>query len=173
MTIKDTAGRVAVLATLAERINDQLKLAKQDLAGELATAHQEHGTKQIGAALPDGATVAKVSWVTPGAQAVVVDDAAFLAWVVKNRPDQVERRFVTDVREAYTKALLKELTAAGVTQWCDPETGELHDVPGVKIQGRAAYQRLTFEESGQQRVIDAWRAGDLLGQVMPELEGGE
>lgn len=169
MTIKDTAGRVAVLAALAEKVNDALKGAKKELAGELAA----HGTKQAAAALPNGETIAKVTWVTPGPQAVVTDEDAFVAWVMKVHPAHVERRFVVEVREAFTKALMKELTAAGVAQWCDKDTGELHTVPGVTIQGRAAYQQLRFEEAGQQRVMDAWRSGELLGQFLPELEGGE
>lgn len=174
MTIKDTAGRVAALAALAELVEQELKTAKR----ELDTEQREHGLKQVAAEMPDGAPVAKVSWVSPGAKATVMDEQAFLDWVVKHHPHQVERRFVTEVREAFTKALLKEMTAAGVAQWCDKSTGELHSVPGVELVGRAAFQRLTWADGAKDAVVEAWRSGSwrsdaLLGRALPELEGGE
>lgn len=169
MSLKDQAGRVAALAALAAAVDDQLKAAKQDLAFSLA----ESGVKQVAAELPDGTPVAKVIWVTPKPVAVVNDDAAFLAWVRANAPHQVETKLVTTIRPAYVTALLKEMTAAGVPQWCDTETGVLHDVPGVVIQGRTPYQTTKFADAGKEAIAEAWRAGALQHLVLPELEGGE
>lgn len=162
------AGRVAALAALAGAIDDQLKAAKQELALGLVEA----GVKQITAELPDGTPVAKVSWVTPDPVAVVVDEDAFRWWVKAIRPDQVETKIVSTVRPAYVKALLAEVSAAGVPQWCDTETGEIHTVPGVAMQGRTPYQRNKFEDAGKEAIAAAWRAGTLQHLVLPELEEG-
>lgn len=169
MNLKDQAGRVAVLTALAAAIDDQLKVAKQDLAFGLA----DSGVKQVTAELPDGAPVAKVSWVVPAPAAVVADEDAFRAWVKANRPDQVETKLVTTVRPAYVTSLLREMTAAGVPQWCDTSTGEIHTVPGVVMQGRTPYQRTKFEDTGKEAIAKAWQAGELQHLVLPELEGGE
>lgn len=172
MSLKETAGRAAVLQALYEEIGAQLKAAKAEQAAGLKAARKETGTTRIEATLPDGTVVAKVVLV-PGSQvAEVVDEAAFLAWVRDNRPDQIKREFVTSVREAFVKSLLKELTAAGVPQWVDQETGVVHDVPGIRMQPRAAHTRTTWEKAGRGAVAEAWRMGTLSSLVMSELAAG-
>ncbi|MFD4394703.1 hypothetical protein [Kitasatospora sp. NPDC058478] len=172
MSLKDTAGRAAVLQALYEEIGEQLKAAKAEQAAGMKAARQESGTTRIEATLPDGTVVAKVALVAPQPAAEVVDNAAFLEWVRDNRPDQIKREFVTSVREAFVKSLLKELTAAGVPQWVDQETGVVHDVPGVRMQPRAAHTRTTWEAEGPGRVAEAWRSGALAALVLPELTSG-
>ncbi|MGW3072323.1 hypothetical protein [Kitasatospora sp. NPDC001132] len=172
MSLKEIAGRAAVLQALYEEIGAQLKAAKADQAAGLKAAREETGATRIEASLPNGTVVAKVALVSPGAAAVVVDEVAFLEWVRDNRPDQIKREFVTSVREAFVKALLKELTAAGVPQWVDQETGVVHEVPGVRMQPRASYTRMTWEKSGPDAVAEAWRAGELAALVLPELTAG-
>jgi hypothetical protein len=169
VSLKDAAIRAAVLGALADRINDELVTAKSELQAELKKAKAETGTRQVGAELPDGRTVAKVTLVTPDPAAKVTDPEAFLAWVRDNRPDHIERKFVTEVRPAFVKALLAEMTAAGVAQWCDKETGEVHSVPGVQLQGRAAYHRVTFEKDAADLVAEAWASGQLAGLVLPQI----
>lgn len=170
--LKDNATRVAVLTALYDAIGDELKAAKRETGDGLKAAKEETGTQQIAATLPDGTSVAKITLVSPDPKATVTDDEAFLAWVRDTHPTEVTRRFVTEVRPAFVTALLKEMTAAGAAQWCDKETGEVHDVPGVELQGRASYQRLTFGKTGRADVAAAWRAGALAGLVLPELTAG-
>ncbi|MDH6141114.1 hypothetical protein P3T35_003127 [Kitasatospora sp. GP30] len=172
MSLKEAATRAAVLSNLAERIGLELKAAKADLQVELKRAKEETGTRQVGAELPDGRAVAKVTLVTPKPAATVTDEDVFLAWVRDNRPEQIERRFVTEVRAAFVKVLLDEMSAAGVAQWCDQETGEVHTVPGVEMQPRAAYHRVTFEKDGKDAIAEAWASGQLTGLVLPELTAG-
>jgi hypothetical protein len=138
----------------------------------MKAAREETGTTRIEATLPDGTVVAKVVLVPGSRAAEVVDEAAFLAWVRENRPDQIRREFVTSVREAFVKSLLKELTAAGVPQWVDQETGVVHDVPGVRMQPRASYTRTTWEKTGRDAVAEAWQSGALTALVLPELTAG-
>jgi hypothetical protein len=173
MGLKETAARTAVLSTLADLIGAELKTAKAQLQTELKAAKQETGTQKVGVFLPDGRDVGTASLVQPKAAAVVTDEEAFLKWVMAVRPDEVVRRFVTEVRPAWQTLVLKELTAAGAPQWCDKETGEVHNVPGVQIQGRAAYTRLTVPDEGTAAIAEAWREGLLFEAVLPELTGGE
>lgn len=172
MGLKETAARTAVLSTLADLIGAELKTAKAQLQTELKAAKQETGTQKVGVFLPDGRDVGTASLVQPKAAAVVTDEEAFLKWVMAVRPDEVVRRFVTEVRPAWQTLVLKELTAAGVSQWCDKETGEVHDVPGVQIQGRAAYTRLTVPDEGTAAIAEAWRDGLLTEVTVPQLTAG-
>lgn len=161
MTLKDTAARAAILKALHDAIGDELKAANAKLGSELKAAKESTGARQIGAELPDGTLVAKVSLVTPGPVAVVTDLSALREWVRQVCPTELTSRLVVEVREAFLTSLLKELTAAGVAKWCDKETGELHDVPGVQFQARASYQRLTFEKTGREQIAQAWQSGHL------------
>jgi hypothetical protein len=167
----EQSTRVAVLTALAAAIDAELSAAKQELGAALADAKKTLGVQQVVAQLPDGSTIAKVSWVTPDPSAAIDDPAEFMAWVAKTHPEQVER--IERVRPAYEKQLLSEMTAAGVPRWCDTETGELHDVPGVRMQGRTAYQRMTWEKTGKQRVAAALHSRELDHLWQAALEGGE
>lgn len=168
----EQSTRVAVLTALAAAIDAELTAAKQELGAGLAAAKQELGVTQVTATLPDGSPIAKVSWVTPDAAAVIADPVAFGAWVAKEMPEQIER--IERVRPAFEKALLAEMTAAGVPRWCNRETGELFDaVPGVRMQGRSAYQRLTWAKTGKQAVAAALHARELDHLWQAALEGGE
>ncbi len=172
MSLKDAATRAAVLSALADAIGDELKTAKAELQAELKAAKQETGTQQVGVTLPGGQDVGKVSLVQPKAAAVIVDDKAFLEWVRSVRPGEVTSRVVTEVRPAWLSLVLKEITAVGAVQWCDKETGELHDVPGVEMQGRAAYTRMTLPDEGRMAIGEAWRAGALTHLAIPQITAG-
>lgn len=172
MSLKDTAARAAVLATLHAVIGDELKAAKRELEGGLRAAKAETGTQKVTISLSEQQDIGTASLVQPAAVAVVADPEKFKAWVVDNYGGEIERRFVTEVRASFTARLLKEMTAAGVAQWADPATGEIHEVPGVEMQGRAAYTRLTVPEAGKQAVAQAWQSGALAHMVLPELTTG-
>jgi hypothetical protein len=162
VTLKDDVLLQATLAALHDAIGDELAAVKARVDVGLAEANKSTGVQKLGAELPDGTEVATVTLVSPAPAATVTDEAAFLAWVRQHHPDQVHARVVVEVREAFAKALLKEMTAAGVAQWCDTETGEVHTVPGVTMVGRRSYQRLLFKktggrEVGKEAVVAAWR----------------
>jgi hypothetical protein len=165
MSLKDDAARVAVLSALAAQISDELDAAKKSFE----QARAKEGIKSIAAVLPSGESVATITWVPQDPKAVVTDPAAFLEWVKANRPEHIERRFVSEVRPSFAKALLDEMTAGQSPVWCDKETGEVVQVPGVTLQPRAGYQRTTWAkagEGGKAAVAAAWRAG-ALGHVGP------
>ncbi|MEU5595713.1 hypothetical protein [Streptomyces sp. NPDC020298] len=167
MTLKDTAARAAVLDTLHKAIGDELKTAKRDLEDGLRAAKEETGTQKIAVSLDDGPDIGTVSLVQPKAAAAVTDPDAFTAWALENYNTEITRRFVTEVKPGFQKKILDALTAAGTAEWADPETGVIHDVPGVEMQGRAAYTRLTVPDAGKAAIAEAWREGRLAVAGMP------
>jgi hypothetical protein len=174
MSLKDTARTVAVLATLHDAIGDQLKTAKKELEAGLKAAKAETGTQKISVSLDEGQDVGTVSLVQPKATAAITDPDKFTAWVLDNYQGEITRRFVTEVRPGFQKKILAEITAAGVTEWADPETGVIHEVPGVELQGRAAYTRLTVPDDGRDAIAEAWRTGALALPIgaPPAVESG-
>jgi hypothetical protein len=175
VSLKDAATRTAVLSALADLIDGELEAAKAELKAELKAAKERTGTQQIGVSLPDGSDIGKATLVQPKAVAAITDPEKFAAWVVslgERFKSEFERKFVISVKPAFQKKLLNEITAAGVAKWCDQETGELHDVPGVQMQGRAAYTRLTVPDEGKAAIAEAWCAGRLAHLVLPQLTAG-
>ncbi|MFD4572057.1 hypothetical protein ACFWNK_02000 [Streptomyces sp. NPDC058417] len=174
MSLKDTARTVAVLATLHDAIGDQLKAAKRDLETGLRDAKTETGTQKIAINLADGPDIGTATLVQPKATAAVTDADAFTAWVVANFGTEIQRRFVTEVAPGFQKKVLAEITAAGIAEWADPETGVVHEVPGVSMQGRSAYTRLTVPDAGREAIAAAWQAGTLQvpGLTPPAVEPG-
>lgn len=185
MSLKDARLSVATLSALHDAIGESLKAAKAETLDGLKAAKAESGTKQITVPLPGSdKTVATITLVSPEPAAVVTDEAAFLAWVRKVYPAEIASRVVTEVRPAFRKKLLAEMTAAGVPkvtvsdEHVDKDTGLIsgepvvHDVPGVKLEGRAQYQRLTFTKTGRADIAAAFRSGQLADRVLPELMPG-
>jgi hypothetical protein len=170
MSLKDSAAREAYLKTLLDAVDGAYKAARAEVQQALDEAARDTGTRQISVTLPNGTEIAKVSLTSGTAEAKVSDDEAFKAWVMKNFATEIERQFVATVRPAFTKRLLAELTAAGGTEWADPETGVIHDVPGVAIQpARARTHSVRFGKTGRDDVMAAWRNGHLAGVALPEL----
>ena len=171
MNLIDIANRTAFLTTLHEAIGNELKATKQELQTGLKAAKAETGTQQIGMTL-DGHDLGKVTLVQPKAAAVVTDEAALLAWVRTVAKTEVTSRVVTEIRPAWLATLLKEVAAAGAPQWVDKDTGVVHDVPGVALQGRASYPRMTVSDDGKQLLEDALRSGALARMALPQLTTG-
>lgn len=174
MSLKDAAAREAYLKTLLDAVDGAYKQTRAEVQQLLDAAAEETGTRQIAALLPDGKQIATVSISSGSAEAKVIDDEAFKAWVLENFASEIERRFVTTVRPAFVKKLLAELTAANGTEWADPETGVIHTVPGVAIApARARGHRVLFGKTGKADVMGAWRDGLLAEVALPELTAGE
>jgi hypothetical protein len=174
MSMQEAATREAVLKALRDAIDGELKTARDDVQAAL---DDSAGVRQVDAKLPDGTLVAKIILTDPSPAAVVTDVEAYTAWVRDHHPAgeaNITRRVATEVRPAFTTLLLGELTAAGVPQWVDKETGVVHDVPGVEIRAtRARSHSVRFEKTGKQLVADAWRAGQLTDIALPQLTAGD
>lgn len=172
MSLKDKATRVAILDTLAKTIADELKAAKADLETGLRTAKAETGTQTITVDL-NGADIGKATLVQPKAAATVTDDLALLTWARTVAPTEVTTRLVTEIRPAWLAQLKKQIEAVGRPEWADPETGVIHDVPGIDLVGRTAHTRLTVPAEGKAAIGEAWRSGALLPMLLPELPAAE
>lgn len=153
--LKALTFRVAILKALADTVTG----AAQQARGDLLTAMVAAGAEKATAELPDGTKVASVSLCGGDkATARVVDDAAFLAWVKANRPDEIEEK----VRESYRKAVLDGIT----------KTGE--EVPGVELGTSTAYVSNRFKAGGKDAIAQAWAKGALtMPQVLALPAGGE
>ena len=169
MSLKDTARSAAILSTLHAAIGDQLKDAKKELEAGLKDAKKESGTQKISLTLDDGGPdIGSVSLVQPKAAAAVTDPDKFTEWVRENYSGEIKRQLVTTVQPGFQKKLLDQMTAAGVAEWADPETGVIHEVPGVEMQGRAAHTRMTIPDAGKAAIAEAWREGRL-SSALPGL----
>ncbi|QFQ97424.1 hypothetical protein F9278_15760 [Streptomyces phaeolivaceus] len=178
MSLKDTARSAAILSTLHTAIGDQLKDAKKELEAGLKTAKAETGTQKISLTLDDGGPdIGSVSLVQPKAAAAVTDPDKFTEWVRENYSGEIKRQLVTTVQPGFQKKILDQITAAGVAEWADPETGVIHEVPGVEMQGRAAHTRMTIPDAGKTAIAEAWREGRLAaalpGLAPAAIEAGE
>jgi hypothetical protein len=173
MSLREAAEREAYLKTLLDAVNDAYKAARTETQTLLDAAAEENGTRQAAVALPDGPDIATVSLSSGEAAAKVIDEEAFTAWVIANYGTEVERRFVTEVRPAFRDKVLGALTAANGIEWADPESGVIHEVPGVAIApSRARTHSLRFKKDGRDKVMQAWREGRLAAVALPELTAG-
>lgn len=173
MNLKEAAMREAALKTLLDTVKDAYDAARKDTRTALEASAEESGTRNAAVALPDGPDIATVSLSSGEAAAKVIDEEAFTAWVIANYDTEVERRFVTEVRAAFRDKVLGALTAAGGIEWADPESGVIHEVPGVAIApARARTHNLRFKKDGRDKVMQAWREGRLAAVALPELTAG-
>lgn len=178
MSLREAAAREAYLKTLLDVVNDAYKEARTETQSLLDVAAVEVGTRQVAVTLPGGpdqpgVDVATVSLTAGEAAARIVDSEKFKAWVLENYASEIKREFVTSVQPAFEKKILAELTAIGGTDWPDPETGVIHDVPGVEIApSRARGHRVLFKTDGRDQVMTAWREGRLATVALPQLTTG-
>lgn len=169
MDMQHLALEEAALKSLADAILDRLKEVKTQMQDALITG----GVKSVEASLPDGIKVATISRTDPKPAAVVTDPDAFLGFVRKYSPHNVTSRLVTEVRPAYTTALLAEMTAAGVAVVADKETGVVEDVPGVEVRAtRSTSHSVRLTKGGQEAIAAAWREGKLAHLDLPQLTAG-
>jgi hypothetical protein len=173
MSLKEAAAREAYLKTLLDVVNDAYKEARAETQSLLDTAAEETGTRQVAVTLPDGPDIATVSLSAGEGAAKVTDPEKFKAWVLENYDSEIKREFVTSVQPAFEKKILAELTAAGGTEWPDPENGVIHEVPGVEIApARARTHAVRFKKDGRDQVMTAWREGRLATVALPQLTAG-
>ncbi|KUF19569.1 hypothetical protein [Streptomyces silvensis] len=124
--------------------------------------------------LDDDTQFASVTRVGGEAAADVTDREAFEAWVRDTFPDHFDFRIVPArtevvVDQAFTDQVLAAVDATGTSQYADPTSGVIHDVPGVRIvPKRSRYYRWTFSRAnkrerrdGRELVADAVAEGRL------------
>lgn len=168
--LQQLALEEASLKALSDAINDRLKEVKATMQEALIG----NGIAKVEASLPDGTKVATISRSDAKPAAIVVDDKAFLEFVRRYSPHNVTTRLVTEVRPAYVTALLAEMTAAGVPEVADKDTGVVEDVPGVEIRAtRTLTHSVRPTAGGKEAIAAAWRNGDLAHLNLLQLTHGE
>ncbi|HEY1179358.1 MAG TPA: hypothetical protein VGF17_24650 [Phytomonospora sp.] len=143
---------------------DQAEILFEDVNREATRllAQQYKATKTTKADVTlDGETkFATVTRVGGEAEARITDRDAFAAWVRDTYPDHwgfriIPARTETTVDDAFTDRVLAAATAANSAQYADPETGVIHEVPGVAIQPtRSPYFRWLFTRSSKRQPLD-------------------
>lgn len=199
LTPREAAFQVAVLDALDRRVSKALANARKD-AEPVFAAVKAQGHPQVDIALPSGAVVGKVS-IKAGRETVVVDDAALLAWVKANNPDELEatvspaalsrpdvvayvRKLHPDlvahkVRPAYRAKLLGQLTADG--EIASETTGEITKIAETVKGDPTGEFALSFETAkkgkpnGRDQIAAAWNSGELsiADLLRPALKAGE
>lgn len=169
MDMQQLALEEAALKALSDAIGDRLKQVKADMQEALDTS----GATRVSAELPDGTKVATISRTEPKPAAIVTDADKFLAWVRDHSPKNIVTRLVTEVRPAYTTALLAEMTAAGIAEVADKETGVVEEVPGVEIRAtRGRSHSVRPVDGGREAIAEAWRSGALAHLALPQITTG-
>lgn len=171
--VKQATTREAVLKALLDEVKAAYEEARAEVQYALDRQQETTGARQFAAALPDGTKVGTVSLTSGEPAAQITDRAAFTAWARETFPAERVTRIVKEVREAFAERLLDEMTAAGVPQVVDPESGEVHEVPGVEIRAtRKRSHSVRFAKGGREAVGEAWRSGVLAPLVLPALALG-
>lgn len=169
MNMQHLALEEAALKALSDAIGDRLKEVKAEMQEALDTT----GASRVEAKLPDGTKVATISRTEPKPTAVVTDPDKLLVWAREHSPANVVSRVVTEVRPAYITALLAEMTAAGVAEIADRETGVVEEVPGVEIKAtRGRTHSVRPVDGGREAIAEAWRTGALAHLALPQVVAG-
>jgi hypothetical protein len=168
MSLKDDILRFTLMKTLTDLVKGEADEARAELFPDLLEQFNELGTKSFTVKVPGAEKVATFTIAEPK-PATKVDDAALIRWCELNRPD-----LLTDVEhppvEAWTQTVLTDGALKEIMATCPlvgekfyTETGE--EVEGVTYIPAGTPKSFTvrYEKGGQERVIQAWRDGDLAG----------
>lgn len=150
MTERRNALAVAIMA--GTLITGELK--GRDERAELVEIMTADDVEQVPVRDADGVDLGKASLCNATAKARVVDEAALLAWVKANRPDQIRET----VEPAYVKALLKQFEAEGVA--ADEDTGEV--IPGIELAEGKPYVKVTPNAFAKDRMSELIHESGLL-----------
>lgn len=166
--LKDKNLRFLLMKTLADLVAAEVGDARGDLMDDLLSQFDDLGVKSFTVKIPGAEKVATFTIAEPK-PTTKVDGGALLDWCLANRPD-LTRVIEHPAKEAWEevvladdalKVLSDELALAGE----DFYTPDGEQVPGLKYlaAGRPKSFTVRYEKGGQDRVIEAWRAGDLAG----------
>ncbi|MFI9203307.1 hypothetical protein [Streptomyces sp. NPDC053048] len=175
--IKAATTKEAVLKALFDQIEKAYEAARTDVQAMLDEQQKTTGGTKFDAMLPDGTKVADIGLTGGEPAAKITDPQAFNTWARERFPSEAVTRLVKSVQPRFVELLLDQMTAAGVAQVVDEETGEVLDVPGVEIKAtrkrshsvRFTRQSKTRPKAGRDLVAEAWREGKLAALVLPAL----
>lgn len=153
--VKGAARSAMAAQLLSAVIADEHKPVKVTLLADLL----DLGAERIRVTDDDGAELGAVVVAAGKPKARVVDERAFLAWVVDRYPAEV----VQVVRESFARAVLAAATAAGDP--IDARTGEV--IPGVEMSAGEPYLTVRPATHAKERM-----RGLLLSSGLLQLPAG-
>lgn len=168
MNLKDRNLTFLLMKTLADLVKTETDTVRAELMDILLAQFNDTGTKSFSIQIPGAEKVATFTIAEPKPSHKVNSDE-LLAWCQANRADLVET-LIHPAVEAWTeyrlrgdveKVITSEYKLAGDTYITDK--GE--PVAGVEYvpAGTPKSFSVRYEKGGQERVIEAWRAGELAG----------
>lgn len=168
MSKDETALTLALLKVLSTRIGAAKKAADKEITESWEVADRN------AAVLPRSGTKIGSVTLAKGKRSVdIVDQDAFMEWVLENHPDAIQQVQVTRVDPDFTQRMIAFARATGST--ADPATGE--EVPGVRVRDGEPYPMTKLEDDAAELVAEAWQSGELsdliAGLVRPAVEAGE
>lgn len=172
--LRELAAERAALDLIAGRLAEAKKANAKRMQAALDAADKANGQDRVTAALPDGTEIATITLRKGAVGPVVTDAAEFAVWVRDTLGAEfVETRIVREVRAWKVAELLAQMDALGLgaapvgqplraAQWANPETGEITDVPGVRIKPTSARTHArTWKKGGEARLLEAYQSGEL------------
>lgn len=167
MTAHDTALTFALLKVLSNRIGAAKKQADAQIRDGWKVKDRN------AAVLPDGTEIGSVTLAKGKNTAHLVDEDAFLAWVLEAHPEEIEQVKITRVNPGFQERILSYARQAG--EPVDPATGE--SVPGVAVKEGDPYPTTRLNADAAELVAKAWQDGSLAelvaALVQPAIEGGD
>ncbi len=154
------AARQIVLRLLADEVAAEIKKCRDELEPKLLAK------ENVAAQLPDGTVIGQVSRSKPRKTPTVTDAEALLAWVEKNRAEEVV--VTKSVRTSFVDALKAQAKEKG---WAyDVTTGEI--IPGIEmVEGSSSYLPKADEDAGA--IVMPQLLDLLAGGILPQLSRGQ
>jgi len=138
------AERLAALQAYLKCLGPIEKGLRARVTRDMGLRHVE----RVGAYLPDGTKIAAVGYSEGRRTAKVTDEAAALAWCLKQYPDEVQT--VQVVRPAFLKKLLDVAGSLPVGKGLDPATGE--ELPFIEVTRGDPFVTVTTTSDGVGRM---------------------
>lgn len=151
MNLKEATLRAAVIKLLMEKLTAADKVGRIEGLELFLEARDSHGLKSTEVRLEDGTLVANATLPQPK-DSIEFDDAAFLAYVEVERPDEV----VKTVNPAFATAIKRHLAIEG-DQVVDTRTGEVVEWARVRPAGQPKNFTITFTRDGRDAIAEAWQ----------------
>lgn len=166
--LKDKNLRFVLMKTLADLVASEVGDARGELMEDLLAQFDDLGVKSFSVKIPGAEKVATFTIAEPK-PATKVDTNALLDWCLANRPE-LTQEIEHPAKDAWTETVLAD-DALKVLSAETLLAGEEYFTPqGEKVEGlryvaaeRPKSFSVKYEKGGQERVIQAWRDGDLAG----------
>ena len=167
--------------TIADIVKGEVDSDRAELTIALLKQYDETGSKSVTIKIPGAEKVATFT-LAEAKPTTAVDGSALLEWCRENRPDLLttvhhpaqEAWDETVLADGAAATLAKEAKLAGTSYITDD--GELIDGLEYVPAGCPKSFSVRYEKGGQERIIDAWKSGELgeldAGRTIPQITGG-